>query len=107
MHISSALIFVIAFIIVGDADLPKNARGWVSYCSVPIFYMIGVTAFFYGISCIGAVRSSVIMNLEPIGSIALGFIVLGQILSPSQLIGATCVIVSLIGIKTHEGGRKV
>ncbi|MGA0346764.1 MAG: DMT family transporter [Alphaproteobacteria bacterium] len=107
MHIASALIFVIAFIIVGDADLPKNARGWVSYFSVPIFYMIGVTAFFYGISCIGAVRSSVIMNLEPIGSIALGFIVLGQILSPSQLIGATCVIVSLIGIKTHEGGRKV
>ena len=69
--------------------------------------MIGVTAFFYGISCIGAVRASVIMNLEPIGSIALGFIVLGQILSPSQLIGATCVIVSLIGIKTLDGDRKV
>ena len=107
MHIASALIFVIAFIIIGDADLPQNTWGWVSYFSVPIFYMIGVTAFFYGISCIGAVRASVIMNLEPIGSITLGFIVLGQILSLSQLIGATCVIVSLIGIKTLDGGREV
>ncbi|MEC9078290.1 MAG: EamA family transporter [Pseudomonadota bacterium] len=107
MHIASALIFIIAFFIVGDADLPQNTWGWVSYFSVPIFYMIGVTAFFYGISCIGAVRASVIMNLEPIGSIALGFIVLGQILSPSQLIGATCVIVSLIGIRTLDGGREV
>ena len=107
MHIASALIFVTAFIIVGDADLPQHTRGWASYFSVPIFYMIGVTAFFYGISCIGAVRASVIMNLEPIGSIALGFIVLGQILSPSQLIGATFVIVSLIGIKTLDGSRKV
>ena len=107
MHIASALIFVIAFIIVGDADFPQNTWGWMSYFGVPFFYMIGVTAFFYGISCIGAVRASVIMNLEPIGSIALGFIVLGQILSPSQLIGATCVIVSLIGIKVLDGGRKV
>ena len=106
MHIASTLIFVIAFIIIGDADLPQNTGGWVSYFSVPIFYMIGVTAFFYGISCIGAVRASVIMNLEPIGSIALGFIVLGQILSPSQLIGATCVIASLIGIKILDSKPK-
>ncbi|MEK9846972.1 MAG: EamA family transporter [Rhodospirillaceae bacterium] len=106
MHIASALIFVIAFIIVGDAGLPQNTWGWVSYFSVPIFYMIGVTAFFYGISCIGAVRASVIMNLEPIGSIALGFIVLGQILSPLQLIGATCVILSLIGTKILDSNLK-
>ena len=39
------------------------------------------------------------MNLEPIASIALGFILLGQVLSPQQLLGAAVVIGAVTAVK--------
>ena len=107
MHISAAALFVIASVVVGDLSLPQTTRGWVGYICVPVFYTVAVASFFAGIAHIGAVRASLVMNLEPVGSIALGFVLLGQVLTPRQLLGAAIVIGSVTAIKWLGGKKQV
>ena len=106
MHISAAALFVLVSIVVGDLSLPQTTRGWVGYIGVPLFYTVAVATFFAGIAHIGAVRASLVMNLEPVASIALGFILLGQVLSPRQLLGAAIVIGAVTAIKWLGGKSK-
>ena len=99
MHISGAALFVILSAATGDFSLPGSTMGWIGFSAVPLAYTIAVAAFFAGITRIGGVRASLVMNLEPIASIALGFILLGQVLSPQQLLGAAVVIGAVTAVK--------
>jgi drug/metabolite transporter (DMT)-like permease len=105
MHISASILFIILILIWGQIDLPTTMRGWVGFAGVPLFYTVAIVTFFAGIAHIGAVRASLVMNLEPVASIAMGFILLGQVLSPRQLLGATIVICAVTAIK-WLGGKK-
>jgi drug/metabolite transporter (DMT)-like permease len=105
MHISGSLMFVVISLIVGDFLLPQTDRGWVGIIAVPVFYTIAVATFFAGIAWIGGVRTSLVMNLEPIASIALGSILLSQFLSDRQLIGAALVIAAVTAVKWLNGKK--
>ena len=95
MHVSSAFIFALASIILGEFNYPKTYLGWLGFLCVPLFYTIAIAAFFFGIAYIGPVRASLFMNIEPIGTIILGFLLLNQQLTAGQLLGASIVICSL------------
>ncbi len=73
----------------------------------PCSYTIAVATFFAGIAWVGGVRASLVMNLEPIASIALGFILLGQSLSERQLLGAAIVIMAVTAVKWLSGKKSV
>lgn len=107
MHISGALIFVVISLIAGEFSLPQTDRGWIGLIAVPLFYTIAVATFFAGIAWVGGVRASLVMNLEPIASIALGFILLGQSLSERQLLGAAIVIMAVTAVKWLSGKKSV
>lgn len=106
MHVSASLLFVVISLIAGEISLPGTTEGWVGFIGVPLFYTIAVATFFAGIAMIGGVRTSLVMNLEPVASIALGFILLGQVLSPRQLLGAAIVIAAVTAVKWLSGQRK-
>lgn len=106
MHISAAALFVLVSVVLGDLSLPQTTRGWIGYIGVPLFYTVAVATLFAGIAHIGAVRTSLVMNLEPVASIALGFILLGQVLTPRQLLGAAIVIGAVTAIKWLGGKKK-
>ena len=46
------------------------------------------------------------MNLEPVASIVVGFVILGQLFTPRQLIGAAIVIASVTAVKWIGGKKK-
>jgi len=105
MHISAAAIFVVISLIAGELSLPAGTRGWIGFVGVPVLYTLAITTFFAAIPYIGAVRASLVMNLEPVASIALGFVVLGQVLTPRQLVGAAIVIGAVTAVKWLGGKR--
>ena len=106
MHISASALFIILILIWGQIDLPTTMRGWVGFAGVPLFYTVAIVTFFAGIAHIGAVRASLVMNLEPVASIAMGFILLGQVLSPRQLLGAAIVIGAVTAVKWLGGKNR-
>ncbi len=54
---------------------------------------------FKGINLIGAVNTAMILNLEPIFTIALAFLILKESLSTIQLLGAGCVLIAIFIIQ--------
>ena len=54
---------------------------------------------FKGINLIGAVNTAMILNLEPIFTIALAFLILKESLSTIQLLGAACVLIAIFIIQ--------
>ncbi len=54
-----------------------------------------MAAFFTATQIIGPVRTSLLMNFEAVFAIILGYLVLGQTLTPPQLAGAAIVIAAL------------
>jgi len=105
MHYSGLVAFVLIDLALGEFDLPSGTTGWLAYAAMPFFYAIATTTFFIALGHIGPVRSSLVMNLEPVMSIILGFLILGQVLTPLQLGGAAIVIAAVIAVKL-DGFRK-
>lgn len=105
MHISALAAFILIDMAIGEYPLPSGTDGWMAYAAVPVFYAIATTSFFIALGHIGPLRSSLIMNLEPVMSIVFGFLLLGQVLTPMQLGGAAIVIGAVIAVKL-EGIRK-
>ncbi len=83
----------------GEASLPATTEAWAAYVALPIIYAIASMAFFAGLSRVGAVRSGFFMNFEPIATITLAYIVLGQTLTPLQMVGAAMVIATLFAVR--------
>ncbi len=54
-----------------------------------------MAAFFTATQIIGSVRTSLLMNFEAVSAIVLGYLILGQTLTPLQLTGAAIVISAL------------
>ena len=95
IQISALVIVAVYLAFTGDVKLPATRQSWIGYFLIPVFYGVGVTLFFVAASMIGPVRTSMIMNFEPVSAVVLGYLVLEQTLTPFQLAGGALVISAL------------
>ena len=102
LQISAGLIYLAICLIDGDVALPGTAKGWAGLISLSLFHAASALAFFGAISLIGSIRASLLMNLEPVFTIAAGFLILGQVLTPLQLAGAVLVIAAVLAVRIEK-----
>ena len=88
---SATFLFVVVVLIFEGLPLPHSSEGIIAYIGSGVFFSFAIIGMFIGLAKIGAIRTSLLMNFEPVSSIALGVILLDQILSPLQLAGAGAV----------------
>ena len=67
----------------------------VAFFGVAVAYSFAIIIMFFANAMIGPVRTSLFLNFEPVSTIILGFFVLGQVLTPLQLLGAAIVIAAI------------
>ena len=105
LHMLSAasLVFIVITTVLGEFALPETARGWWAFSIGPLFYAIAIVSIFIAISILGPIRSSMTMNLEPVSSMVLGFLILGQALNGLQIVGAALVIVAVLTVQQRKG----
>ncbi len=101
--VGSGLVCVAALAVNGEIQPPETARGWIGVLGNAVSYAVGLTCLFASIRHLGAVRTAVTINLEPVVSVALAAAVLGEALSLVQLLGG---LVVLAGILLAQGGRR-
>ena len=92
---ASAVIFVVADLISGQFLLPNSMVGMAAYLGVAVCYSFAIIVMFIATSMIGPVRVSLFLNFEPVSTIILGIFILGQTLTPMQLLGAVIVIAAI------------
>jgi drug/metabolite transporter (DMT)-like permease len=81
----------------GGVALPRSATAWLAIGAIAVFSTVmAIAAFLAGIKHIGAARASIISTLEPVITLCLGVVLLGESVSPNQLAGGAMVLTAVI-----------
>jgi drug/metabolite transporter (DMT)-like permease len=105
MMVSATTIFAAITWIAGDFALPTTASSWAAFSLGPLAYAGAIVTIFIAMSLAGPVPTSLSMNLEPVASMLFGFLALGEILSPVQLVGAGLVIAAVLSVRLADARR--
>ena len=86
----------------GAFALPVDATGWIALVLVGLFYSTAVTTLFVVLPRIGVVNNSAALNFEPVAVLAMGWVLLGQVMAPLQIFGALIVIGAIVALSTGK-----
>jgi drug/metabolite transporter (DMT)-like permease len=76
----------------GAFSLPDAAAGWLGLALLSIFYGTAITALFIVLPRLGPANYAVVLNFEPIAVLFIAWAVLGQSVTPLQMLGAFVVM---------------
>lgn len=88
----------------GGLALPGSRTGWFGLVALALLYGVAFSMLFTSLPRLNMTRNAPVMNVEPVASLVLGYLVLGQMLGPMQLVGGAIV---LGGIVTLSLSRRV
>ncbi len=80
----------------GGLDLPQSQNGWIALGSLAVLYGTASTVLFVLVPRLNMARNASVMNLEPVASLLFGFVILGQVLAPIQLVGGAIVLGGIV-----------
>ena len=93
--VPSAAIFVAFSLALHTWNAPQSAFGWAAFVGMSVTSTISVLTIFISITRIGAFRTALIMNLEPLVSTAASVAFLGETLRPVQALGGVMMLAAL------------
>ena len=102
---SAQILFLAVLAAAGDVRFPATVEGWAAFGLVPLLYGVAMASFFAAATAIGSIRASLVMNFEIVAAVVLGYLVLGQTLTPLQLVGGAFVILALVAVGRGRARR--
>ncbi|MBM3491720.1 MAG: DMT family transporter [Alphaproteobacteria bacterium] len=93
---SGAGCFLLASLVTGGFAVPETADGRLAFLAAPFCYVFGIVGFYWAAIAIGAIRTALVMNFEPVSAMALGFVILGERLDAGQVLGAAVVVAAIV-----------
>ena len=85
----------LAALVTGAVYCPQTAAGWAGLMGSALCYLVARTSILMAAAAIGPTRVAVVMNVEPVASLILTFLILGDRLGPIQLAGAALVVAAI------------
>ena len=101
--LSSTAALLAVSVVLGAPTLPQTGTGWVGFFGVCVCSTISILALFASTVRIGAFRTALIMNLEPVVSTLLSIVVLHEVLSPLQFLGGAIMLAALCAFQVRRG----
>ena len=77
-------------------SLSHSPSGWLGIFSICILFTIGQFSLFSATKYIGSAQASVMLNIEPLVTIATAILLLGERLIFSQVVGVTVILIALL-----------
>ncbi|OYU47080.1 MAG: EamA family transporter [Rhizobiales bacterium PAR1] len=87
--------------------LPQDRIGWIALATLTLFYGTAISALFVVLPRIGILNNASVMNFEPVAALLLGALILGQTITPLQVVGVVIVLGAMLGMasgKPASGG---
>jgi drug/metabolite transporter (DMT)-like permease len=91
ISIAAAVMFV-ASALVTPMHLPADGSSWAATVGLALFTVVAMLTFFLGLKRVGPSVASILSTLEPVVTVALAWMILGETLSPWQLAGGALVL---------------
>ncbi|MBS7726321.1 DMT family transporter [Pseudomonas lalucatii] len=97
------LVVFVGALLAGASDLlpgavapPTASAGWLGLGVLALLYGLGFTLLFVCMPRLDLARNAPVMNMEPVATLLLGWLILGQTLSPMQIGGAAIVVGGIV-----------
>src|SRR5205085_6656501 len=88
--------FTVAGLVRGGLPHPRTADGWTAVAVIAaVATVVPMAALFAGIERVGAPTASIVSTFEPVVTVVLAGLVLGETLSLVEATGAACVIAAV------------
>ncbi|HBJ66995.1 DMT family transporter [Alcaligenes sp. 1735tsa3] len=108
--ISQTLVCLIALsplgLLPGGSSLPHDAIGWIALSLVCVLYTTGFVTLFVLAPRLDMTRNAPFMNMEPVASLILGWLILKQTLNSTQLLGGAVVLSGIVALAYQRAPRK-
>lgn len=95
MSVVAALVLLGLNLVTGGFHWPRSTVGWAGFAGVVLLQGSSVPIYIISIGLIGALKSGMITNLQPVVSIVAAFLLYGETLTPVQLIGGIMVLAAV------------
>lgn len=93
---SAAVVFAAASAVRGP-QWPQTAAGWLAVVAIAVLCTVAaITLYFAGLERIGPTRASTLSTVEPVVTVTLAGIVLGETIAPVQLAGGALILAAVI-----------
>ena len=86
----------------GHLQWPTATVGWAGLAGVAVLQSLAVPIYFVALPKIGALKSGIVTNVQPVVSILAAFVVFGEVLSPVQGLGGLLVLGGLWLAQWHD-----
>lgn len=80
----------------GGLQTPAHTSGWLALATLALLYGVGFSVLFVSVPRLNMPKNAPVMNIEPVATLLLGWLVLGQMLSPIQLVGGAVVVLGIV-----------
>ncbi len=96
MLVATFGIYAVIDLVRGEFHFPPAGDGRTAFLAVGLFYAFAIIGFFISTKRLGNTRAALVMNFEPVTSVFLGTVLLGDGMKPSQFAGAALVLSAII-----------
>lgn len=103
----AAAALVALSLVLGGIHWPELAIGWVGLIGVVVLQATSVPAYFVAIPIVGAVKSGMISNLQPLISILAAYLLYDEVLSAMQWMGGAMVLGGVWMMQMSDRRRRV
>jgi probable blue pigment (indigoidine) exporter len=97
--VAQLVIFVAISIVTQTWHPPQTDGGWAALVAMSIATTAGILFVFLSTIRIGAFRTALIMNLEPLTAMVLSALALGEIITPLQGLGSAVMLAALVAFQ--------
>jgi len=87
-----------AGIVPGGLHSPASSVGWIALAALSVLYAATFSVLFISIPRLDMARNSPVMNIEPVASLVLGWLILDQTLNGRQLLGGAIVLGCIVAL---------
>jgi drug/metabolite transporter (DMT)-like permease len=100
--ISASIVFGILVLIKG-LSIPRSLEGWGSVLAIALVStVIAINTFFAGLKQVGPTNASVLSTFEPITTVVLASLFLGETVGPMRLAGGGLILVAVVLLARSE-----
>lgn len=99
--LTMAVVGVLGLLVVagqGGPHFPADPAGWWGLALLTLLYGTAFTVMFTLLPKLGVVGSSPILNVEPVASLVMAWVVLGQAIAPVQVLGSLVVVGAVMAL---------
>lgn len=97
--VSSTVIFVAVSLGTQTWHAPQTAAGWAALIGLSLATTLGIVFIFLSTIRVGPFRTALIMYLEPLTATVLSALVLGEVMTPVEGVGAAIMLAALVAFQ--------